>query len=210
MDDKRRGELLKIVEKSYKKLDAPVQHRLVVAFDALVFNLTAFLCLIAIINDRKKIATEDVDQLKEYVDSKCTARAAWLARQAPQAPQAGGNPTPFPSEYFGPLSPSPRTAMAPSGSPAGVNFGAAIARGAISGGAAAKPKKILAGNKDVANMVASIVKLHEMEITKTDIAKIQGFFDVYINCFIGTIAPADLTVEFINKELRKPFHIMFQ
>ena len=170
---------------------ADIHARLASALQSAAFNVTSLAGVSALIHKRSKITAREISGVREHFT---VPRAGGSAGAI-----SGGNPTGFPSDYFG----TAHAAYSPVHAGAGVQTGAidfltGVARPALgpqSGGGAAAPAEHLAGA--LRETVAATIAQHSLSVSKNAAAELVAVVTYLIRALIAKLAaqPGSLTLK---------------
>ena len=173
----------------YRESEAPViAERLAAALQSAAFNVTSLAGVSALLNKRTKITAREIASVREH----------FAVPRSGAGAMSGGNPTGFPSEYFGTAHAAYSPAHAGMGVQASaVDFLTGVARashGAQAGGGAA-PAEHLAGA--LRETVAATIAQHSLSVSKNAAAELVAVVTYLIRALIAKLAaqPGSLTLK---------------
>lgn len=180
---------------------ADVHARLADALQSAAFNVVSLAGVIALIHKKDKIGAREIAELRAHF--------------AGGAPQAGGSPTGFPSDYFGVAHASYSPAHAGAGvQAAAIDFAAGVARPAHgpadaapqSGGAAAAAPMPRALSAAFRRAVAEILAQHELSASKSAEAELVAILQASAAALIAKLRaqPGALTLKKLNAVVAAP------
>lgn len=183
---------------------ADVHARLADALQSAAFNVVSLAGVIALIHKKDKIGAREIAELRAH-----------FAGGAAGAPQAGGSPTGFPSDYFGVAHASYSPAHAGAGvQAAAIDFAAGVARPAHgpadaapqSGGAAAAAPMPRALSAAFRRAVAEILAQHELSASKSAEAELVAILQASAAALIAKLRaqPGALTLKKLNAVVAAP------
>jgi len=159
---------------------ADIHARLAGALQSAAFNVTSLAGVSALIHKRSKITAREIAGVREH----------FAVPRGGAGAISGGNPTGFPSDYFG----TAHAAYSPAHAGAGVQTGAidfltGVARAALgpqSGGGAAAPAEHLAGA--LRETVAATIAQHSLSVSKNAAAELVAVVTYLIRALIAKLS----------------------
>ena len=207
--DKDSGENIKKAIKNY--------------YEVLIYNVVSIAVVIALSNDTKKLNQNHIDNVKDYIKTKCSSRKM-KGGKCGNVAQIGG--TSLPGEYFG-YSIDPSRYSAGNGSEESVstvNFAAGIARPEITtstsyadttmkGGAvtnAAELHHFVCMNSSVKAYVREILKQHSLSISTGAIGTLLHIIEVHVHCVLKDLKlKGPLTLKKVDSVFNNKAHAIF-
>lgn len=183
-----------------------VFHKLEMHMDAVCYNVASIAIIFALLKGDKKIQPKHLQNVMGYISSMCSSSAKG---------QKGGMS--MASDYFG--YPHPNYASSNAGSGvvmSEIEFNSGIARAGIDsqiGGTQSSSNNVrlvATNDKDAKAFVKSVVKMHNIEISKTAFTELMRIIDIHLNCLatdLSTLSP--LTVSKVDKVLGLKRHAVF-
>lgn len=197
-------------------------------YEMLMYNIVSIAVVISLTHNVKKLKTNHMEYVKDYIKSKCTVKsnlhggsmcgsAAADGLSQGQVIQTGG--TALPSEYCGySIDPSPYSAgNGNDPSVSTVDWQGGIARQAIestfTGGAkthAAELVHFICVNRDVKSYVKELLKKHSTEIDKKAMHILLHIIEIHIHCLLKDLKnKGPLTIVKIEKVFKSKAHAIF-
>jgi hypothetical protein len=177
--------------------------------DAVVYNITSIAVIFTLLKGGVQVQPKHLVDVTNYVMAYCSPRSSKSSSQS-----GGSVGAHMPSDYFGYPHPNYDAANENQGIVMSeVNFQAGIARGGINsliGGAGPRSRTIAVGDANVKVFVRSILKLHNMKISKTALISLLRTVDIHLNCLATDLAHnSPITKSRIQKVLDKKSHAIF-
>lgn len=183
-----------------------VMHKLEMHLDAVSYNVASIAIIFALLKGEKRIQPKHLQNVMGYISSMCS----------PVKGQGQKGGMSMASDYFGYPHPNYTSSNAGSGVVMSeVEFNSGIARAGIDsqigGTSNSNSMRFVATNdKDAKAFVKSVIKMHNIEISKTAFKELMRIIDIHLNCLASDLSNVSpLTIARVDKVLGLKRHAVF-
>lgn len=159
--------------------------------ESVIYNVTAIAMVMALLNDKRKIETKHLGEVRRYIASHC-----------PLHKQKGG----FPASYFGTADPNYSSLNGTGSIVSTIQFENGVARPQIGG----TMNGFMCTEKKIATYAKHVLKHHNTTISQEALKGILEILDVHVMCLAQDLqGPTPLTLKKLSKVMKLKRHAVF-